>query len=372
MAEKQSSSSTELDYVAHTLAFQGPSADGIHRVACGSFNTEAQNFVDIFTLDFDTGSQGAKFSSRLPHYFPPTRVKWLGGAPNTQGLVATSGDFVRIWNVNGELVQLLPNEKNPQDVCTPITSVDASCGSEGSVCLASCDVYGLCNFWDAERGAVQQAIDLGQPLCDVAFGPNRLVAVAGEQGDCFLLDLRQPKTAHILKLREKVRGPARVAWGPQRPDLFAIAWQGQEGGVAMYDPGMSGGEGGKAGRRSGAEQQLLRSTKAGGVSTLADIQWSPAFPEYLCCATEEGVVEVWQFPLGAKDAAALSAAGPSFWWEPHRGEVCTALTLTHQVSSQNHYVIAATMPGQGTASSHASLWVAGPLPVPAPVGSISA
>ncbi|CAJ1377214.1 unnamed protein product [Effrenium voratum] len=87
----------------------------------------------------------------------------------------------------------------------------------------SSDVYGVCALWDVETGTMQQAFDLGQPLSDVAYGPNRLLAVAGENGDCFLLDTRQSKDVAVFSPAERVRGPARIAWGARVNSVLAVA-----------------------------------------------------------------------------------------------------------------------------------------------------
>eukprot|EP00913_Durusdinium_trenchii_P005414 g5046.t1 len=192
-------------------------------IACSSFIPEAPNFVEVLSA-----------SRRLPHYYPPTRVRWLCGE-----LLATSGDCLRIWSADGELARLLRHESNPQEPrdaacrdardacfsrCTPITSVDSSespCSTATAgvqmaslpESIPSSDVYGVCALWDVETGTMQQAFDLGQPLSDVAFGPNRLLAAAGENGDCFLMDTRQSKDVAVYSPAERVKGPARIAWG---------------------------------------------------------------------------------------------------------------------------------------------------------------
>jgi len=244
-----------------------------------------------------------------------------------------------VCGVQGTLRQLLPRDANPRGVPTPITAVDTWI-SEGTGHVGSCDVYGVCALWDVEKGVQVQAFDLRQPLCDIAFGPNGLVAVVGDEGDCFLLDRTQPEgDVHVLELRARVAGPARLAWSPQRPNLFAAAWQSEEGGVALY-----GGAKLCAGR-------MLHSQGFGAVC--ADIAWSPACPELLCCAKEDGVVEVWEFAVDSMEMVATAAA-PCFRWQASSCEVCTAMALTTDLA------ILATTPGQGQRSSgnHGSLSIA--------------
>merc|ERR1712194_372770 len=85
---------------------------------------------------------------------------------------------------------------------------------------------------------------------------------------------------------------------------------------------------------------------------VADLQWCPASPEYLCCASERAGVEVWHVD------ESMAKGGPRFCWQPRAGEICTALSLTAR--GQQHFVTLATMPAQPTqGGSVASLWMAG-------------
>jgi len=326
-----------LSYVAHTMAMR-PAVDPAataSMLACSSFLPESSNFVDLLSINHDA-PQMVRSVGRLPHYYPPSRMRW-----KSPDLLLTSGDYIRIWNTNGELRRLLRHDENSRGVCSPITSNDVDAGTG----LVSCDVYGICALWDVEAGRRTGAIDLNQPLCDVAFGPNGLLAVAGERGDVFVMDPRQPENVDILPLREQVCGPARMAWAPSsgtNAGTLAVAWQGERGGLAIYKWPLER-------DRSG---QLLQSASP-QCGAVADLKWSeaPGSADYLCCASEGGGVEVWNI---GSDAA---RGGPCFNWQPRSGEVCTSLALS--VRRQQQFVTLATMPAQpAPGGSVASLWVA--------------
>ena len=93
--------------------------------ALGSFVEEYNNKVQIVSLDEDTSEFSAK--STFDHPYPTTKIMWI---PDTKGmfpdLLATSGDYLRIWRA-GEpetrLECLLNNNKN-SDFCAPLTSFD--------------------------------------------------------------------------------------------------------------------------------------------------------------------------------------------------------------------------------------------------------
>lgn len=343
----------DLGYTCHSMAV-GRGLTGLC-LACSSFIPEAPNFVDIFALDLEKpleSPQVVRQVARLPHCYPPSRVRWLDATGSSSELLVTSGDCLRVFTSSGELRTTLREECNPQACCTPLTSVDVSSGSiAGGAQLASCDVYGICALWDLERATKVQALDLGQPFGDVAYGPGRLLALAGHRGDCFLIDPRQPQEVTILNPRAQVSGPARISWGVHRPDMFAVAWQGQEGALVLY---------------SGSLQNQVppRVLQPGAASTItSDLQWSFACPELLCCAKEDGAVEVWQFPEGLP--AAGVAPAPGFRWESAgRKANCTALATTPEVAGK-HFVVLASMPqggpldGQKAAATAGSLWIAG-------------
>eukprot|EP00811_Abedinium_folium_P032654 NODE_5682_length_1744_cov_6.533704.p1 GENE.NODE_5682_length_1744_cov_6.533704~~NODE_5682_length_1744_cov_6.533704.p1 ORF type:complete len:405 (-),score=90.00 NODE_5682_length_1744_cov_6.533704:386-1600(-) len=340
-----------LDSIAHTMELRpeaGP-AD-VMQLAVSSCMVGLSNYVDVLDLHLD-GPQVVMPVSRLPHYYPPTRVRWVpsstGGAAAAQSLLVTSGDYIRVWSTGGELRQLLRHDSNPSGFCTPITSVDAG----GGGLLVSCDVYGVCAVWDLERGALRQAFDLRQPLSDVMLGPGGLLVAAGDKGHCFAMDPRAPGDVHVLEPRCHVAGPARIAWSRDRPDLFAVAWQGDgdSSGIGFYEC---------ARLPPKAQPQILRRP-----SVVADLKWCPASPEVLCCCNEAGAAEVWRLPMGdgsgdcVANAAAAAASGP-FRWQPCQGQACTALAMSGTLAKGQCAMIVATMDGSGQGAPDASLWIA--------------
>lgn len=361
--------SHDLGYVVHTMDLRGGGSkhNGL-RLACGAFSMDSQSFVDVFTVDVQA-SETVKKTARLQHYYPPSRVRWLPTTGHeSPELLVTSSDYVRVWSADGKLLSLMKHEENRNDVCAPLTSVDVSMDA-GS--LASCDIYGIVALWDTERGALghvgpgalapTQAIDLGQPVSDVAFGPGHDTLVAtGESGDVFFIDRRDPRNVRVPAAPGKVNGPARLAWSPEhRPNLFAAAWQGAEHGIALY-PGKE-----EAGSHKGQGGPKVLSN-AGSPAVVADLCWSPAFPELLCCAKEDGVVDIWQLPED-RVVAGVASEGPNFQWEPRQGDVCTAMALSGRVSNVGcpSLMVLATMPGQSAQQTvqGGTLWVAG-LPEP--------
>lgn len=296
-----------------------------------------RNFVDLSTLNLES-PQIMTDSAKLPHYFPPTQVRWLNTAAS-KGIVATSSDYIRIWDVDGKLQKLFHHD-NPRDVCTPITSIAA-----GKERLASCDVYGILTLWDVEYGKQLHSYDLEQPLCDVAFGPQDSVAAVNNLGACYVIDLRHQDNVGVLNPYQRTVGPARIAWSDQR-DLFAVAWQGQPSNITLYN--------GKHGQQEPQKPQMLRTL--GAPSTVADLEWSPAWPELLCCCKEDGAVELWRLPDDSVSESVKLGDLPQRW-VPCSGDVCTALTAGGELPDGQSIIVVATMSPHAQ-NAGGSLWIA--------------
>eukprot|EP00405_Crypthecodinium_cohnii_P052017 CAMPEP_0206599938 /NCGR_PEP_ID=MMETSP0325_2-20121206/45467_1 /ASSEMBLY_ACC=CAM_ASM_000347 /TAXON_ID=2866 /ORGANISM="Crypthecodinium cohnii, Strain Seligo" /LENGTH=540 /DNA_ID=CAMNT_0054111085 /DNA_START=129 /DNA_END=1751 /DNA_ORIENTATION=+ len=347
-----------LGYVVQSLSLDELSTlSGPSLLACASFIPDAGNFVELLSLDLLQPQPLRATGIRLPHYFPASKVRWLQQAAGSQRILGTCSDHVRIWSADGQLQRILAHEGNPQGVCTPVTGLDfgSSASSSSAPWLVSCDVAGQCSIYDVETGARIENLDLGQSLSDVSCGPNGLILAAGSRGDCFLIDKRCPKDVAMYESPTQAQGPAKIASGSTRSDLFAVAWQGESSGgssVCLY--------GGSKG--SGEARQLSYPLPSYSPAPCADLQWSPAYPEFLGCADEFGSVNLWHFPDAGIEGAKRHPGPPFFQWEPYSQHACTALALTPKVAGGNdHAVIVATMPSQGASSG--SLWVT-PLPVP--------
>ncbi|PIK33936.1 WD repeat-containing protein 68 [Apostichopus japonicus] len=69
------------------------------RLAVGSFVEEYNNKVQIVALNEETSEFAAV--STFDHPYPTTKIMWI---PDSKGLfpdlVATSGDYLRVWRVN--------------------------------------------------------------------------------------------------------------------------------------------------------------------------------------------------------------------------------------------------------------------------------
>ena len=101
-------------------------ADQRFRLAIGSFEEEYNNSVRIVQLDEE--SHQFVDCGGFEHPYPTTKIMWMPDQTgNRRDLLATTGDYLRLWNVmdnkSVRLEALLNNNKNTE-FCAPLTSFD--------------------------------------------------------------------------------------------------------------------------------------------------------------------------------------------------------------------------------------------------------
>lgn len=100
-------------------------------------------------LNEDTG----KFVSTatFDHPYPTTKIIWAPlKSAFDQDLLATSGDYLRIWRVDDEGVTmkaLLNNNKN-SEFCAPLTSFDWN--DIDPTTVGTCSIDTTCTIWNVE------------------------------------------------------------------------------------------------------------------------------------------------------------------------------------------------------------------------------
>lgn len=71
------------------------------RLAIGSFQEDQSNAVEIIQLDESRGEL-VKTAS-FEHPYPPTKIMWIPDKTGTrEDLLATTGDFLRLWKVDND------------------------------------------------------------------------------------------------------------------------------------------------------------------------------------------------------------------------------------------------------------------------------
>ena len=96
------------------------------RLAVGSFEEEYSNKVRLVQLD--EAEQKFIQTAEFDHPYPTTKIMWIPDPVACRpDMLATTGDYLRLWNVNDNksvrLECLLNNNKNTE-FCAPLTSFD--------------------------------------------------------------------------------------------------------------------------------------------------------------------------------------------------------------------------------------------------------
>ena len=187
------------------------------RLAVGSFIEDYKNQVELIQLDEDSGTFTSVGS--FLHPYPTTKIMFI---PDKQGsredLLATTGDYLRIWKVNGrddiKTVCLLNNNKN-SEFCAPLTSFDWNETDPSIVGTSSIDT--TCTIWNVEtHQAKTQLIAHDKEVYDLAFAPSTDVfASAGADGSVRMFDLRSLEHSTIIYESPELVPLLRLCWSEQ-------------------------------------------------------------------------------------------------------------------------------------------------------------
>eukprot|EP00794_Sanderia_malayensis_P006355 gene6355-7083_t len=203
------------------------------RLALGSFVEEYSNKVQIVQLNEESGDFVTR--ATFDHPYPTTKIIWI---PDSKGnypdLVATSGDYLRVWRVGSEgvrLESLLNNNKN-SDYCAPLTSFDWNEVDPNLLGTSSIDT--TCTIWGLETGQplgrVQghvktQLIAHDKEVYDIAFsracGGRDLFASVGADGSVRMFDLRHLEHSTIIYEDPQHTSLLRLSWNKQDANYLA-------------------------------------------------------------------------------------------------------------------------------------------------------
>uniref|UniRef100_A0A8C8EPD3 DDB1-and CUL4-associated factor 7 n=1 Tax=Oncorhynchus tshawytscha TaxID=74940 RepID=A0A8C8EPD3_ONCTS len=214
------------------------------RLALGSFVEEYNNKVQIVGLE----EESSEFICRntFDHPYPTTKIMWI---PDSKGvypdLLATSGDYLRIWRVSEtetRLECLLNNNKN-SDFCAPLTSFDWNEVDPNLLGTSSIDT--TCTIWGLETGQVLGRVNLvsghvktqliahDKEVYDIAFsragGGRDMFASVGADGSVRMFDLRHLEHSTIIYEDPQHHPLLRLCWNKQDPNYLAtMAMDGME------------------------------------------------------------------------------------------------------------------------------------------------
>lgn len=263
------------------------------RLAIGSFVEEYSNKIQIVSLSNETGDFEMK--SQFDHPYPSTRINWI---PDSTGqlpdLLATSGDYLRIWHVNGNEVKLetLLNNNKASEFCAPLTSFDWN--EVDLQLIGTCSIDTTCTIWSIETGQAMgrtkptltgsiktQLIAHDKEVYDIAFSKSDkgrdLFISCGADGSIRLFDLRNLEHSTILYEDPHHKALLRLAWNKQDSNyISAIAIDSTE--VNIIDI-----------RASSTPVGVLQNHQ----SQLNGISWAPHSSCHICTASDDKKALIW-------------------------------------------------------------------------------
>eukprot|EP00505_MAST-04D_sp_SCG-Rhode-Island_P003157 Stramenopile-MAST_4_protein_3157 len=216
-------------HAAHTVYGLGWSArrDKKFRLAVGSFIEEYNNKVEIIQLLPDADGEDGSFqpTATFDHPYPTTKIMWMPKPElGDKDLLATTGDYLRIWAVDDDnevrLQQLLNNSKN-SEYCAPLTAFDWNETDRNLVVTSSIDT--TCTVWDVETAVAKtQLIAHDKEVYDVAFSRGKDVfGSVGADGSVRMFDLRNLEHSSIIYEAKDSQPLLRLAWNKQDPNYLA-------------------------------------------------------------------------------------------------------------------------------------------------------
>ncbi|KAI5405383.1 Protein TRANSPARENT TESTA GLABRA 1, variant 2 [Lathyrus oleraceus] len=275
----------------YAMAFSSnPNPQHHQRIAVGSFIEEYTNRVDILSFNPDTLSIKPQPSLSFDHPYPPTKLMFHPATHSSlqktsSDLLATSGDYLRLWEVRENSVEALSlfNNSKTSEFCAPLTSFDWNEIEPKRIGTSSIDT--TCTIWDIERGVVEtQLIAHDKEVYDIAWGESRVFASVSADGSVRIFDLRDKEHSTIIYESPQPDTPLlRLAWN--KKDLRYMATILMDSNkVVILDI------------RSPTTPVAELERHRAGVNAIA---WAPRSSKHICSAGDDTQALMWELPTVA-------------------------------------------------------------------------
>ncbi|OVA04682.1 WD40 repeat [Macleaya cordata] len=265
------------------------SSSKTHRIAVGSFIEQFNNKVEIISFDEETLTFKTDPNLSFEHPYPPTKLMFhpntTKSVQNTTNLLASSGDYLRLWEIKENSVEpksILDNSKS-SEFCAPLTSFDWNESEPRRIGTSSVDT--TCTIWDVERGIVEtQLIAHDKEVYDIAWGEAGVFASVSADGSVRIFDLRDKEHSTIIYESPQPDTPLlRLAWNKQ--DLRYMATTLMDSNkVVILDI------------RSPTVPVAELDRHVASVNAIA---WAPQSCRHICSAGDDSQALIWELPTVA-------------------------------------------------------------------------
>ncbi|CAB3398921.1 unnamed protein product [Caenorhabditis bovis] len=310
--------------------------DSKFRLAVGTCVEMAQgNKVSIVQLKEET-QELAEIAS-FNHDFPANAVGFIPDHENNYpDLLATTGDCLRIWKVNGSNVEQDVALNNATQFSAPLTNFDWNETDLRLMGTSSIDT--TCTIYDIEVetaiAAVKptsftvktQLIAHDKPVHDIGFSKvnngRDHFATVGADGSARMFDLRRLEHSTIVYEDPQKTPLMRLAWNKQEPYYLATFAQ-DSNEVVIIDIRMPC-------------NALTRLKNHNGA--VNGIAWAPHSPHHICTAADDAQALIWDIqhiPRPVEDPIlAYSAAGEVnqvHWGFVHSNWICICFNKSLEI-----------------------------------------
>jgi WD repeat-containing protein 68 len=215
------------------------------------------------------------------HPYPPTKLMWIPDkTSNHADLLASTGDYLRIWKVMDnnmvEIKALLNNNKN-SEFCAPLTSFDWNDSKPSIVGTSSIDT--TCTIWDIEKEqAITQLIAHDREVYDIAFAKGtEIFASVGADGSVRMFDLRSLEHSTIIYETHDLTALLRLVWNKTDPNYLATIMTDSNKAIILDIRYPS----------------LPAAELAGHSACLNALAWAPHSSCHICTAADDRQALIW-------------------------------------------------------------------------------
>ncbi|KAJ4972220.1 hypothetical protein NE237_005319 [Protea cynaroides] len=300
MEKKPGVHTYEAQWPIYALAWSVRS-DKKNRLAIGSFIEDYNNKVELVQFNQDTTHYSNDSRLIFDHPYSPTKLLFFP-SDNTSNpdLVATSGDYLRLWQIHDDRIELksLLNGNKTSEFNSSITSFDWNEFDCSRVATSSIDT--TCTVWDVERGIVDtQLVAHDKEVYDISWGGVGVFASVSGDGSVRVFDLRDKERSTIIYENTNSESPLlRLEWN--RADLRFMATVGMDSNrVVVLDI-----------RFPTCPLMELRKHK-GSVNA---ITWAPHTGRQLCSVGDDARALLWELPTSGIRSESDEDMEPVMWY----------------------------------------------------------